>query len=89
MADNVKVIDDEGDVILVIGRADRVRLKVSAATLSKASPVFKALLGPNFSQYRIMIQCDSTADILEAKVKRSAPPPTQQRSPYMMTTKRR
>ncbi|KAF7188749.1 hypothetical protein HII31_10001 [Pseudocercospora fuligena] len=33
MADNVKVIDDEGDVILVVGRADRERTAANPAEI--------------------------------------------------------
>ncbi|KAF7188747.1 hypothetical protein HII31_00776 [Pseudocercospora fuligena] len=47
MADDMYVIDDEGDIIFVVGPTKK-KLKVSSATLSKVSPVFKALLGPHF-----------------------------------------
>lgn len=46
MANN-SVIDPDGDVILVCGESE---FKVSSKVLSLASPVFKALLSPNFAE---------------------------------------
>ncbi|GIZ45836.1 hypothetical protein CKM354_000898700 [Cercospora kikuchii] len=44
-----QAIDPEGDVILVVGELDD-QFQVSSAVLSKASPVFQAMLGPNFRE---------------------------------------
>lgn len=49
MADDIQVIDEEGDVIFIIG-ASKKKLKVSSVMLSRVSPVFKALLGPHFRE---------------------------------------
>lgn len=44
---NVNAIDPDGDVILVCGETE---FQVSSKVLSLASPVFKALFGPNFAE---------------------------------------
>lgn len=44
---DVEIAKDNGDVILVLSTA---RLRVSSVILASASPVFKAMLGPNFSE---------------------------------------
>lgn len=44
---NELIIDEKGDIILVLNDATA---RVSADVLSRSSPVFKALLGPNFSE---------------------------------------
>ncbi|KAF7197549.1 hypothetical protein HII31_01052 [Pseudocercospora fuligena] len=49
MVDNVEAVDEDGDVVLIIGPHEK-RLKVASATLSKASSVFKALFGPYFRE---------------------------------------
>lgn len=46
MAD-INVIDSEGDVYLICGETE---FQVSSKVLSLASPVFKALFGPNFAE---------------------------------------
>ncbi|EME88553.1 uncharacterized protein MYCFIDRAFT_170157 [Pseudocercospora fijiensis CIRAD86] len=49
MANDVQVIDDEGDVVFVVGTStSKKKLKLSSAILSRVSPVFQALLGPHF-----------------------------------------
>lgn len=44
---NTSVIDPEGDIILICGETE---FQVSSKVLSLASPVFKALFGPNFAE---------------------------------------
>ncbi|KAM0720916.1 hypothetical protein Q7P37_003201 [Cladosporium fusiforme] len=44
---NIDFSEDDGDVILILPAA---RLRVSSVILSSASPVFKAMLGPRFSE---------------------------------------
>lgn len=39
-----------GDLILLVGRPPKVKLRVSSSTLTSCSKVFTALLGPNFSE---------------------------------------
>lgn len=53
MPDEVQAIDEDGDVILVVGSNNK-KLKVSSVTLSKVSPVFKALFGPRFRTYLVI-----------------------------------
>ncbi|KAK3652909.1 hypothetical protein LTR56_004857 [Elasticomyces elasticus] len=48
---NVTIVE-EGDVILVLDDGKK-RIKVSAALLSMASPVFKAMLGPHFLEGQV------------------------------------
>jgi len=43
----VDIATADGDILLVLGET---RLRVSSVILSSASPVFKAMLGPNFSE---------------------------------------
>ncbi|KXT00210.1 hypothetical protein AC578_7009 [Pseudocercospora eumusae] len=49
MTDDIDVIDDEGDVVFIVG-TPKEKLKVSSVVLSRVSPVFKALLGPHFRE---------------------------------------
>jgi hypothetical protein len=43
----IDIATTDGDVLLTLGET---RLRVSSVILSSASPVFKAMLGPNFSE---------------------------------------
>ncbi|EME88561.1 uncharacterized protein MYCFIDRAFT_85006 [Pseudocercospora fijiensis CIRAD86] len=43
-------LDEEGDVILKVDRKDPFHLRVSSKNLMRASPVFAALLGPQFRE---------------------------------------
>ncbi|CAK1360675.1 unnamed protein product [Cercospora beticola] len=42
-------IEPDGDIVLVVGEHNE-QFQVSSRVLSKASPVFKAMLGPNFRE---------------------------------------
>lgn len=46
------IIDPDGDVIIAIGKSG---FQVSSKVLSLASPVFKALFGPNFAEGQFVI----------------------------------
>lgn len=44
------ILDDEGDVMLVVGRSEPCRIRVSSKILSLASDVFKAMFSPRFRE---------------------------------------
>ncbi|KXT00046.1 hypothetical protein AC578_4869 [Pseudocercospora eumusae] len=51
MADSIETVDPYGDIILVVGTNEgQKKLRVSSERLSNSSPVFKALLGPQYSE---------------------------------------
>ncbi|KAK5726159.1 hypothetical protein LTR17_012974 [Elasticomyces elasticus] len=58
---NVTIVE-EGDVILVLDDGKK-RIKVSAALLSIASPVFKAMLGPHFLEAQVQRSPENPQDI--------------------------
>jgi hypothetical protein len=43
------ICDPSGDVMLIVG-SNKGKIQVSSKVLRLASPVFKALLGPNFKE---------------------------------------
>ena len=44
------ILDDEGDIMLVVGRSEPCRIRVSSKILSLASNVFKAMFGPHYRE---------------------------------------
>ena len=44
------ILDDEGEVILVVGKPEPCRIRVSPKVLSLASDVFKAMFSPRFRE---------------------------------------
>lgn len=50
MANDIAVIDPHGDVLLVVGKEKRGKLRVSSSMLTQTSRVFEALLGPHFKE---------------------------------------
>ena len=47
---SIKIADQDGDVILVVGTENPISIRASSKVLGLASPVFKALFSPNFQE---------------------------------------